>query len=87
MSDFLQWEVNGRFLQLPKRNYKVIAEFKPPIHDIPVSEVEYQVIKNLVDAAPDLLEVAEAVKTMFKIMHDKGSIHSIVCSGDVKRFS
>ena len=82
MKEHLKWEVNGRFIQLPERNYKAIAEFKPPIHDIPVNDEEYTEIKNLVNAAPKLLDALEGLIDFCDGLDSQHGIDDYFLGGD-----
>lgn len=56
------WEAGDRFLQVPDLNWSSIAEFRPPINDIPISWEEYEANKKLVQSAPDMFDALKLVQ-------------------------
>jgi len=59
-------KVKEETIEFIDKNYQTMAKFRVSIHNMPISNYEYNQIKNLLETAPELLEELESLVSTFK---------------------
>ncbi|HKL42077.1 MAG TPA: hypothetical protein VJ962_05830 [Clostridia bacterium] len=62
-------KVKEETIEFIDKNYQTMAKFRVSIHNMPISNYEYNQIKNLLETAPELLEVAEMLLHEYNYYH------------------